>query len=108
MVAQMNVSIVEELSDFKLYVVNKLVAEIEGAKDSKSRIAAIRSLGEIDGVDAFKKRTEVTHKILTPEEVENELLQTLESLEGKIIDVEARTVVRNEVQDDTNSPEADA
>jgi hypothetical protein len=96
MVAQMNVSIVDELSDFKLYVVNKLVLEIENAKDPKARITAIRNLGEVDGVDAFKKRSEVTHKILSAEEVEKELLETLQSLEGKVIDVEAREIVRNE------------
>lgn len=97
MVAQMNVSIVEELSDFKMYVVNKLVAEIENAKDSKSRISAIRNLGEIDGVDAFKRRTEVTHKHMTIEEVENELLLTLNKLDTKIVDIEAREIpLRND------------
>lgn len=96
MVAQMNVSIVNELADFKLYVVNKLVLEIEQAKDSKARIAAISKLGEIDGVDAFKKRSEVTHKVMTIEEVEKELLDTLTKLEDKAIDVEAREVVRAE------------
>lgn len=93
MVAQMNVSIVEELSDLKIYVVNKLVAEVENARDPKVRVAALSKLGEIDGVDAFKKRSEVTHKHLTMEEVENELLQTLDSLENKVIDVEAREVI---------------
>jgi hypothetical protein len=102
MVAQMNVSIVEELADFKMYVVNKLVLEIEQAKDAKSRIAAIRSLGEIDGVDAFKRRTEVTHKHMTMEEIENELLTTLDSLEDKIIDVEARAVIAQENNNDAN------
>ena len=100
MVAQMNVSIVEELSDLKMYVVNKLVAEIEAAKDPKIRVAALGKLGEIDGVDAFKRRSEVTHKILTPEEVENELLETLKSLESKVIDVEAREVVKNDPKTD--------
>ena len=96
MVAQMNVSIVEELSDLKMYVVNKLVAEIESAKDAKTRVAALSKLGEIDGVDAFKKRSEVTHKIMSIEEVEKELLDTLTKLEDKAIDVEAREVVRSE------------
>jgi hypothetical protein len=100
MVAQMNVSIVEELSDFKLYVVNKLVHEIEHARDPKARLTAIRNLGEIDGVDAFKKRSEVTHKIMTAEEVEKELLETLDSLENKFIDVEAREIVKNEPKPD--------
>jgi len=94
MVAQMNVSIVEELSDLKMYVVNKLIAEIESVKDPKARIAALSKLGEVDGVDAFKKRSEVTHKHMTIEEVEKELLETLETLEDKVIDVEARMVVK--------------
>jgi len=100
MVAQMNVSIVEELSDFKLYVVNKLVHEIEHTRDPKARLMAIRNLGEVDGVDAFKKRTEITHKLMSPEEVEKELLETLNSLENKIIDVEAREVVKHESEPD--------
>lgn len=100
MVAQMNVSIVDELSDLKLYVVNKLVMEIENAKDAKARITALSKLGEVDGVDAFKKRSEVTHKILSIEEVEKELLDTLGSLENKVIDVEAREIVRNESKPD--------
>ena len=100
MVAQMNVSIVDELSDLKLYVVNKLVMEIENAKDAKARITALSKLGEVDGVDAFKKRSEVTHKILSIEEVEKELLDTLGSLENKVIDVEAREIVKNESKSD--------
>ena len=100
MVAQMNVSIVEELSDFKLYVVNKLVHEIEHTRDPKARLMAIRNLGEVDGVDAFKKRTEITHKLMSPEEVEKELLETLNSLENKIIDVEAREVIKHESEPD--------
>ena len=98
MVAQMNVSIVNELSDLKMYVVNKLVAEIEASKDAKIRVAALGKLGEIDGVDAFKKRTEITHKVLTIQEVEAELLETLGSLENKVIDVEAREIVKNDQQ----------
>jgi hypothetical protein len=100
MVAQMNVSIVEELSDFKLYVVNKLVHEIEHTRDPKARLTAIRNLGEVDGVDAFKKRSEVTHRILSAEEVEKELLETLQSLEDKVIDVEAREVLKHESNSD--------
>jgi hypothetical protein len=100
MVAQMNISIVDELSDLKMYVVNKLVMEVENAKDSKARISAIAKLGEVDGVDAFKKRTEITHKIQTIEEVEKELLDTLGALENRVIDVEAREVVRLEQEVD--------
>jgi hypothetical protein len=99
MVAQMNVSIVEELSDLKMYVVNKLVAEVENARDPKVRVAALSKLGEIDGVDAFKKRSEVTHKHMSIEEVEEELLNTLTAIEDKVIDVEAKAVVNKEADD---------
>lgn len=98
MVAQMNVSIVDELADLKMYVVNKLVMEVENAKDAKTRVAALSKLGEIDGVDAFKKRSEVTHKVLSIEEVEKELLDTLTKLEDKAIDVEAREIVKQEIR----------
>ena len=103
MVAQMNVSIVEELSDLKMYVVNKLVAEVENARDPKVRVAALSKLGEIDGVDAFKKRSEVTHKHMSIEEVENELLQTLSVIEGQVIDVEAKAVINKEINDPTQA-----
>jgi hypothetical protein len=99
MVAQMNVSIVNELSDLKLYVVNKLIEEVENARDAKIRVSALSKLGEIDGVDAFKKRTEVTHKVLTIEEVEIELLATLGKLENRVIDVEAREIVKKELNE---------
>lgn len=87
LVAQSNCMIVEELSDLKLYVVNKLVQEIEQAKDPKHRIAALAKLGEVDGVDAFKKRSEVTHQVKPIEEVEKELLTIIEGVEYSISDV---------------------
>ena len=88
MVAQMNVAIVEDLTELKMYVVNNLIKEVETAKDPKARISALTKLGEIDGVDAFKKRSEVTMKVQTIEEVEKELLETLSNLEKRVIDVE--------------------
>jgi hypothetical protein len=81
MVAQSNCMIVDELSELKLYVVNKLVFEVENAATAKDRIAALKSLGEIDGVDAFKKRTETTIKVQPIEEVEKELLTILDGVE---------------------------
>jgi hypothetical protein len=96
MVSQMNISIVDELSELKMYVVNSLVQEIQTSKDSKTRIAALKALGEVDGVDAFKKRSEVTMKIQSMEEVEAELLTLLDDVETKYIDVEAKEVVNKE------------
>ena len=112
MVAQMNVQIVDDLADIKMYVVNHLVDTVEHAKDQKSKLTALRALGEIDGVDAFKKRTETTVKVQTMEEVERELLNIIESVEHRVITVEAREVVEKEGETDIeitdgvlNSPE---
>lgn len=96
MVAQMNQAVVHDLAELKMYVVNKLIAEVERARDPRIRVAALSKLGEVDGVDAFKRRTESTIKVQTLEEVEKELVRTLENLENKIIDVEANEVVRSE------------
>jgi uncharacterized protein YnzC (UPF0291/DUF896 family) len=92
MVAQSNCMLVNDLAEFKLYVVNKLVHEIETAKDPKSRISALGKLGEIDGVDAFKKRTEVTVKQQSMEEIEDELKKTLAQIRGRVIDAEFKDV----------------
>ena len=87
MVTSMNHQIVDDLADLKQYVVNKLVYEIEHTGNAKDRLKALRDLGEIDGVDAFKKRTEVTVKHQTIEEVEQELLEMVSSLKKDVIDV---------------------
>jgi hypothetical protein len=91
MVAQHDTLVVKELADLKKYIVNKLVAETEHP-DVKARLTALRALGEIDGVDAFKKRSEMTVKQQSIEEVEKELLETLEKLEKRTVDVQARVV----------------
>mgnify|MGYP000855867558 CR=1 FL=1 len=57
------------------------------------RVGKLDRVGEVDGVDAFKKRTEVTVRVQPIEEVEKELLETLSSIESQVIDVEAREVV---------------
>ena len=86
LVAQSNCALVDDLAELKLYVVNKLVYEVEHADNSKTRIAALSKLGEVDGVDAFKKRSEVTHQIKPIEEVEKELLQVLEGIEYSVVE----------------------
>ena len=92
MVSQMNHSLVNDLSEYKNYVVTKLVYEIEHARDAKSRLTALTKLGEIDGVDAFKKRTEVTVKVQPIEEVEKELLGILQGIKGKVVDIDPKDV----------------
>ena len=96
MVSQMNIAVVDDLADLKMYVVNKLITEVENARDPKIRVAALAKLGEVDGVDAFKKRSEMTVKVQPIEEVEKELLETLSNIESRVIDVEAREMVRDQ------------
>lgn len=88
MVAHVNHAIVGDLSELKNYVVNKLVMEVESAKDSRSRIAAITKIGEVDGVDAFKKRTETTIQIKTLAEVEKELSKLIEGVEYSVVETQ--------------------
>lgn len=96
LVAQSNCMIVEELSDLKLYVINKLVQEVEHATSSKDRISALSKLGEVDGVDAFKRRSEVTMQVKPIAEVEKELLEALNVLETKFIEVKPQEVDLND------------
>lgn len=83
MVAQTQVLLAKQLADYKLYVVNNLIKVIESTQNPKEKTAALRALGEIDGVDAFKKKTEVTHKVESMEEVEKELLSMLNEFKSK-------------------------
>jgi hypothetical protein len=101
MVAMYSGMVVRDLADLKLYVVNKLLQESEHP-DGKVRMQAIKALGEIDGVDAFKKRTEVTVKMQSIEEVEKELAETLDKLkrisnmpQQPVTDVQAKIIDRS-------------
>ena len=102
MVAMYDGMIVRDFADLKLYVVNKLVAETEHP-DGKIRLGALKALGEVDGVDAFKKRTEVTHKQQSMEEVEKELLAMLGELKQKaLLKPKAETIDAEIIEDDGN------
>ena len=83
LVGQTQCMLVQDLADFKLYVVNNLVKIIESTDNPKEKTTALRALGEVDGVDAFKKKTEVTHKLESMEEVEKELLSMLNDFKAK-------------------------
>lgn len=95
LVAQYDSQVVQELANLKRFVVNKLIEE-SAHPDGKVRLQAIKALGEVDGVDAFKKRTEMTVKNQSLEEVERELLETLSKLEARTVDVPMVEVVENE------------
>ena len=87
-VGQTNCMIVEELADLKLFVVNNFVQLAAMAKNDRDKLAALRAIGEIDGVDAFKKKTEITHITKSGDELEKELRETIEQLRGTVIEGE--------------------
>lgn len=113
LVASTNCMIVKDLADLKLYVVNNLVKIVESTDNPKEKIAALRSIGEIDGVDAFKKKTEITHKVESMEEVEKELLSMLGELKQKeilrprpqVIDAEYSSAPDSDEDNDINEDE---
>ena len=108
LVGSYNHMIVKDLAELKLYVVNKLV-EIVHHKDSnlKEQITALRSIGEVDGVDAFKKKTEVIHNMETMEEVEVELLSMLKELKAKALLKPKQDIIEGEVIEDVRDETED-
>ena len=101
MVAQTSHIVAKDLADIKLTVLNGLLQEATLAKSSRERIAAYKAVGEIDGVDAFKRKTEVTHITKSGDELEKELLATINELKGKVIQTKEVVEVEDiEVDDD--------
>ena len=96
LVAETTHVLVDDLAELKLFVINGLVKEAATGKDAKTRLSALAKLGEVDGVDAFKKRTETVIKHQTLEEVEDELLKVLGSIKGKVIEGEIIESKRSE------------
>ena len=103
MVSQYDQMIVRDLADFKIFVVNKLVEQTESG-NAKDVIAALKALGEVDGVDAFKRRSEVTVQIKPIDQVEKDLLAKLEKLERLTKYADAQDIIDVEPTQ-TNSSE---
>jgi hypothetical protein len=111
MVAQTQVLLAKQLADYKLYVVNNLIKVIESTTNPKEKTTALRALGEVDGVDAFKKKTEVTHKMETMEEVEKELLTMLNDFKQKgLMKEPAQTIdaelIEDKVEENTDGTDS--
>jgi hypothetical protein len=99
MVAELDAQVVDELKDLKTFVVNGLIREATTADKPKERITALRAIGDIDGVDAFKKHTEVVHKNMSMDDIETRL-QTLVAKLQKRLDVKDSEVIDAEVVKD--------
>jgi hypothetical protein len=100
MVAELDAQVVDDLKDLKTFVINGLIKEATTSDKAKERITALRAIGEVDGVDAFKKHTEVVHKNMSMDEIESrlqilvgKLQKRLEVKDSEVIDAE---VVKDE------------
>jgi hypothetical protein len=98
MVAELDSSVVDDLKDLKTFVINGLIKEATMSDKSKERITALRAIGEVDGVDAFKKHTEVVHKNLSMDDIEGRLKILVTKLQKRLEekDVEGETVNNGE------------
>lgn len=97
MVSQYNCALVQDLAEYKNYIISKLVYTIEHAENQKNMLQALRNLGEIDGVDAFKRRSETTVLVKPLEEVEKEIHAVLESLDHKVISESTEIIAQADV-----------
>lgn len=92
MVESLNADVVDDLKDLKKFVINGLIKEATMSDKSKERITALRAIGEVDGVDAFKKHTEVVHKNMSMDDIESRLQALVgklqKRLEEKVVDGE--------------------
>lgn len=103
MVETLNAPLVDDLAELKNFVVNGLVREAATAEKSKERITALRAIGEVEGVNAFKKHVEVVHNNVSMDEIEDKLKRLVDKIQKRVlekptevIDVEATEVKRDE------------
>jgi hypothetical protein len=98
MVAELDAQVVDDLKDLKTFVINGLIKEATTSDKSKERITALRAIGEVDGVDAFKKHTEVVHKNMSLDDIEDRLKILVGKLQKRLEekDVQGETVNNGE------------
>ena len=100
MVAELDAQVVDDLKDLKTFVVNGLIKEAATAEKSKERITALRAIGEVDGVDAFKKTTEVIHKSMSLDDIEDKLRTLVSRIEKRIQDKKSEVIDAEIVKDE--------
>jgi hypothetical protein len=84
MVAELDAQVVDDLKDLKTFVINGLIKEATTSDKAKERITALRAIGEVDGVDAFKKHTEVVHKNMSMDDIEDRLKTLVNKLQKRL------------------------
>jgi len=101
MVAELNSDkIVEDLKDLKTFVVNGLIREATTADKPKERITALRAIGEVDGVDAFKKHTEVVHTSMSLDDIEEKLKVLVNKIQRRVDEKETQVIDAEIVKDE--------
>lgn len=100
MVAELDAQVVDELKDLKTFVVNGLIREATTADKPKERITALRAIGEVDGVDAFKKHTEVVHKNMSLDDIEDKLRTLVNRIEKRIQDKKSEVIDAELIKDE--------
>jgi len=100
MVAELDAQVVDDLKDLKTFVVNGLIKEAATAEKSKERITALRAIGEVDGVDAFKKTTEVIHKNMSLDDIEDKLRTLVSRIEKRVQEKETEVIDAEIVKDE--------
>lgn len=100
MVAELDAQVVDDLKDLKTFVVNGLIKEAATAEKSKERITALRAIGEVDGVDAFKKTTEVIHKSMSLDDIEDKLRTLVNKIEKRIEDKKTEVIDAEIIKDE--------
>jgi len=100
MVESINASVVDDLSELKTVVVNGLLREAMTSDKSKERITALRAIGEIDGVNAFKKHTEVVHTSMSLDDIEEKLKLLVNKIQKRLDEKETQVVDAEIVKDE--------
>jgi len=95
-----NASVVDDLADLKTVVVNGLLREAMTSDKSKERITALRAIGEIDGVNAFKKHTEVVHTSMSLDDIEEKLKILVNKIQKRLDENESQVVDAEIVKDE--------
>jgi hypothetical protein len=72
------------------YITNKLIAESVDP-DPRQRMKALENLGKISSVGLFSERIDITVTHRTVEDIEAELVKTLELYGSNVVDVQAKS-----------------
>ena len=100
MVAELDAQVVDDLKDLKTFVINGLIKEATMSDKSKERITALRAIGEVDGVDAFKKHTEVVHKNMSLDDIEDRLKILVGKLQKRLDIKDSEVIDAENVKDE--------